>query len=155
MAVRQLRQAAPDARLLVLLRDPVARFTSGLNHAAQRLGGITPDLVADAIARGRYASQLERVLATVDRSQVLVLQFEQCRNETQQMADRTFAFLGLEPMRLAGNERAGTNASSVRTELPAALLDELVTGYADEVRRLQQLLPGVVDVELWPRFAGL
>ncbi len=52
-----LRRAAPQARLLLLLRDPVDRFRSGLGHL-ERLG-LPRDApaVADAVERGFYAAR--------------------------------------------------------------------------------------------------
>lgn len=97
----RLRSAVPDARLIAVLRDPVARAISGYHHAV-RMGDETrpieaaldPDAAeplapADAVAwydaprcparlhgylaRGRYAEQLERWLAEFPREQLLVV----------------------------------------------------------------------------------
>ena len=35
-ALRLIRRAAPDAKLLVLLRDPIERYRSGILHRAGR-----------------------------------------------------------------------------------------------------------------------
>ena len=53
-----LRRCAPDAKLLVLLRDPVERYRSHLararKRAEQRGRSLSPALTNEAIARGRY-----------------------------------------------------------------------------------------------------
>jgi hypothetical protein len=83
-----LHRAAPDARLLVMLRDPVARFRSGYAH-----GGAYDE----AVRRGLYHAQLTNVLAAFPRAQLLVLQFEQCVARPAELLARTFAFLDLAP----------------------------------------------------------
>ena len=78
-----LRRAAPDARLLVLLRDPVERFRSGRTLAENRLTvGASARAAANAgFQRGIYADQLLRLWRAFPREQVLVLQFERCVRE--------------------------------------------------------------------------
>ncbi len=55
-----LRVAAPQAKLLVLLRDPVERFRSGLDHHRQRGERLTPAIAGEAFSRGLYGQQLAR-----------------------------------------------------------------------------------------------
>src|SRR5262249_46493046 len=45
---RLLRAVAPDAKLLVLLRDPVARFVSGIHHELRVGAAFDRNTVADA-----------------------------------------------------------------------------------------------------------
>ena len=60
-----LAKAAPDTRLLLLVRDPVERFRSGLTHHRRHAGRITADVHADAVVRGLYGRWLERWLEHV------------------------------------------------------------------------------------------
>ena len=97
----RLRAAAPDARLIAVLRDPVTRAISGYHHAvrmgdehrpievaldpvaAEDLPPVTetgwyddprcPLRLRGYFARGRYAEQLERWLTVFPREQLLVL----------------------------------------------------------------------------------
>ena len=75
-----LRRAAPDAKLLVLLRDPVERFRSGLTLTENRLtlGWSARAAANGGFQRGIYADQLLRLWSAFPREQVLVLQFERC-----------------------------------------------------------------------------
>ena len=70
-----VRQAAPDARAIVLLRDPVERYVSGMSHMDRgglideaavegtvRVFGDRMRVVTDAISRGLYATQVEWLL---------------------------------------------------------------------------------------------
>ena len=94
-----LRRAAPDARLLVLLRDPVERFRSGRTLAENRLTvGAAPRAAANAgYQRGVYADQLLRLWKVFPPARVLVLQLERCVRDPRAELRRTFAFLGLDP----------------------------------------------------------
>lgn len=97
----RLHAAAPEVRLIAVLRDPVARAISGYHHAVRKGREHRPIEVAlepaaaevpappdDAdwydspecpmrirgyLARGRYAEQLERWLAVFPREQLLVI----------------------------------------------------------------------------------
>lgn len=152
-AVPLLHRIAPDARLLVMLRDPIDRFRSGLVHAQTRLDGVTPDVVSDAIWRGCYATQLASVLDVVPREQIMVLQLEQCRLEPAVWARRTFEFLGLDPVDVGLQARRYNTGSGVAQVSPK-LIETLRRFYAEELRRLDELFPGSVDTTLWPSVTG-
>jgi hypothetical protein len=147
-----LRSAAPDARLLVLLRDPVERFRSGRTLAENRFTvGSTARAAANAaFARGLYADQLLRLWRAFPPHQVLVLQYERCVAEPRAELERTYAFLGLpatipDGLDLAArvNESAGPKVSLSHWQV-----DELVRRYAPENARLAQLVPDL-DLSLW------
>jgi len=148
----RLRQAAPDARLLVLLRDPVARFRSGRTLAENRFSvGSTARAAANAaFARGLYADQLLRLWSAFPREQVLVLQFERCLPDPRAELERTYAFLGLDPaIPVDLDVAASVNASSgPKASLSAWQEDQLVRRYAPENERLSGLLPDL-DLSLW------
>ena len=94
-----LAQAAPDARLLVILRDPVERYLSGLELdarvAARRGAPLSRYAPLEAFVRGLYHGQLQRLLGYFDRSQLLLLQYERCTHDPLPELRRTFEFLGL------------------------------------------------------------
>ena len=95
---RLIPRAAPDAKILVIFRDPVERYRSGVLHTLARRGGRAATYLAtDAVERGRYALQLKRVYDYFDRSQVLVLQFERGIAEPLEQYHRTLEFIGLPP----------------------------------------------------------
>ena len=93
-----LAKAAPAARLLVILRDPVERYRSHIAVHLQRVGKPTPQgsaAAADAVNRSMYEPQLRRVLRHFPREQLLVLQLERCTADTAAALRRTYEFLGL------------------------------------------------------------
>lgn len=150
-----LARAAPDARVLVMLRDPVERFRSGLTHAAERGRAIDADVVNDAVQRGRYGAQLEHLLRSIPAERVLVLQFERCRQEPAAMLRRTEEFLGLEPgLVTVALERPRNEAKGAKVDVDPALLGQLADGYAADLRLLRELVPDL-DPALWPTFRSL
>ena len=149
---RLLRRAAPDARLLVLLRDPVERFRSGRTLAENRLTvGSTARAAANAaFNRGIYADQLLRLWSAFPRQQVLVLQYERCVAEPAAELQRTYEFIGLEPEIPSGLDLGQrVNASrGTKVTLSEWQEDQLIRRYAPENERLAQLLPEL-DLSLW------
>src|SRR5688500_10826808 len=93
---RLLRRAAPDTRLLVLLRDPIERFRSGVAHGVM----VSPErrwdkLSADAVERGRYATHLARLQRFFEPERILVMQYERCRQDPLGEYRRALRFLGV------------------------------------------------------------
>ena len=159
--------AAPDARAIVLLRDPVERYVSGLSHqdrgglieeevveGERRLFGDRMRVVTDAIARGQYASQIEWLAQAYPRERLLILQYERCAADADTELSRTYAFLGLAPHRLPAAElaRPRNMAKLEKLEVPPEHLDLLKRYYRPEVERLRAWMPDL-DLSLWPNFA--
>jgi Sulfotransferase domain len=147
-----IAMAAPEARILVLLRDPLERFRSGLAHADQsapREPG--PRDAAGAFQRGLYAQQLRRLYETFPRSQVLVLQYEACRRDPDGELARTFRFIGLRPAVIpeAAIRREVNPTTARKAELSPSVRAALLAGYAADLAGLPSLAPGL-DLSLWP-----
>ena len=154
-----IAQAAPDARILVLLRDPIDRFSSGLTH--QRATTNEPLRHRDiqgAFQRSIYAPQLRRVLAAFPAAQVWVGQYEACRADPAAQLARTHDFLGLSPHELDAEAFRGEVNPTTREkfEPSAALRASLLEGYAGDMAQVGELVPEL-DLTLWPsaRDAGL
>jgi hypothetical protein len=165
-APRMLAEAAPDARIIVMLRDPVDRYLSGRTHAeqyrAEAVASGTSDeaftrrAVETAFHRGEYATQLGWILEAFQREQVLAIQYERCSADPLGELARTFTFIGLAnhtpEERLMARQVNAARIDKVpiepqRQELIARL-------YEPEVRRLRELVPDL-DLSLWPSFANL
>jgi hypothetical protein len=152
---RLLAKAAPEAQLIVMLRDPVERYRSGVEYETElygrhpMLGKIVADL---ALARSSYHRQLQRLLEYFRRSQILVLQYEQCVADPLGLYRRTLDFLGVggftpdeaQMRRPVGNvtQRAG---------LPDHVREAVVDQLAEDVSLLDAEFPEI-DVSLWPDF---
>jgi hypothetical protein len=156
-----IREVAPSARLLTIVREPVERYRSGLKQwqdQARRRSLRRDDRVGkrEALMRGFYGRQVQRLLEVVEPEQLLVLQYEQCVRAPAQEFARTLGFLGVAPylpdermLTMRYNETMGDKgALSAREEA------ELVAAYEPEVALLTRLVPDI-DLSLWPRFSHL
>jgi hypothetical protein len=153
-----LARAAPQARLLVLLRDPVERYLSGLarHHRVAAAGGQPLDAMAplDAFTRGLYHAQLERLFMCFPRSQALILQYERCTLQTRSELRRTYEFLGLRDTAFAPQLGDHPNRQVEKPDLDREARRALVEAYEPDVALLVRDYREV-DRDLWPNFAGL
>lgn len=163
-----IKQAVPDAKILVMVRDPIARFESGYNHEfKRRFGGIIGPRIRmsvvkqyalrkESIWNGMYGAQLEVVFDHFPREQVLVLQYEQCRDEPEAEIARTYRFLGLDDAyRPAGLDRTVNLQRRIVDRLSEQARAKLVTLYRTDVERLVSLVPEAIDLSRWPAFADV
>jgi hypothetical protein len=149
-----LKRAAPEARLLLLLRDPVERFRSGLAH--QQRAGLPIDgaAIADAVQRGFYDRSLAGWLEEFDAGQILVLQYERCVADPEGQLEVTFRHLGLSGSRPQPLTRSAPAPANAGPELSDQVRDQLIRLYAADVAVLAERL-GHLDLAQWPNFAYL
>jgi len=154
-AIERLKRAAPNATLLVLLRDPLARLRSGLRHYAFHIPGpLEMEYVYKNIDAGLYSRQLDYVQQHFSREQIFLLQFEKCLSNPEGEIARTYERLGLDPdFRPNGildrvNEGRGTPVPlSGDFELAMREL------YLPDAARLASEWPEI-DLSLWPNVAS-
>jgi hypothetical protein len=158
-----LRRAAPEAKVLVLLRDPLQRYQSGIRHELAAVNravrrGRRPHFGAmganESLSRSLYSRQLEILLERFDRDQVLVLQFERCVQDPADELRRTYEFLGAEPvdhLPEALTERVG--GAHPRLELTGEVTEAAREMILRDAARLTALVPEI-DLDLWPSCGG-
>lgn len=154
-----LRRAAPDTKILVLLRDPLLRLQSGLRHelaivdrAVRRgrrryFGGMDAN---ESLARSLYSRQLETLFEEFDRDQVLVLQFERCVEDPAAELRRTYEFVGADPVDhvpVALRERVG--GAHPRLELNDRVSEAARRMILRDATQLKALV-SELDLSLWP-----
>lgn len=123
----RMARVIPNAKLIVLLRDPVKRAIShhlhmvwegheqvedldeALDLESARLEGIEDRLLADQslvsrphqhysyVARGHYAAQLERLYSHFDKENVLVMATEKLIGDSEASLSSIQSFIGLKP----------------------------------------------------------
>ena len=149
-----LERAAPDARLLVVLRDPVERFRSGVAHQIRNGAKRTGATVAEAVERGFYDRQLSSWTSFSDDRKLLVLQHEMCVREPEKQIVRTYRHLGLDESYRPANLERRVNETSDSINIEEDVRRRLVDLYAPDVHALVERYPEL-DLALWPNFAGL
>ena len=129
LAPERIAAVLPDVKLIVVLRDPVARtwshyhcevrngveplaFEEALEREEERLAGEAERMRREPgyesfalrhysyLARGRYAEQLETLLRLFPAEQVLVLQSERLLADPHAELAKAWDFLGLPPVHL-------------------------------------------------------
>jgi hypothetical protein len=149
-----LARAAPEARLLVIVRDPVERFRSGLAHQLRNGSPRTSATVADAVERGFYHRALVPWWDHFDAGALLVLQYEQCVADPGGQLAATYRFLGLDdgydPPDL---RRLVSAADNDKIELDEEVTRRLVDLYAPDVAALAERVRNL-DLSLWANFTG-
>jgi hypothetical protein len=147
-----IARAAPEAKLLVMLSDPIERYRATFSERMARRKGDEPIFMADAVDRRSFASQIERLHRFFDPERVLVLQFERCRRDPLPEYRRTLEFLGVRdqgfaPLRLrrkaAGKPESAIVAVGLRLGLPEGTRRRV----ADRIARRPT---GPAPAPLWP-----
>lgn len=152
-----LARAAPAARLLVLLRDPVTRIDSHMRWPNTGQPMLPMFKAADALHRCHYHAQLTHLLQSFPRDQLLVLQYERIATEALALYRAALAHIGVDDVDFVPDglgERVLANTTPPVGLLPsthAAVVDYL----RPEMARLAADFGDVVDLSLWPDFADL
>jgi Sulfotransferase family len=145
-----LAEASPQARVLVMLRDPIVRLRMGLSRSIDHRRANAGSHMVNAVDRSFYAGPLRRFLQYFSTDQILVLQYERCIVEPLEQLGLTYRFLGLD------DEHRPADVSPPIGEAALPPLDTDVTArlvdiYAADVAELMALAP-LLDLSLWPDF---
>ena len=145
-----LARAAPAARIVVLVRDPIDRLLDGLAHTVDGRPSHPGTYLSDAVERGFYASQLDHLHRVYPPEQVLVLQYERCVADPTGALERTHEFIGLPPT--GPGRPAAPPLRPAHAPLETATIRRLRQMYEADVDELARRTPGF-DRSLWPHFA--
>jgi len=146
-----LARAAPDTRIIMVVRDPVDRLRLGLLETAGLRAANAGAHMAESVDRSVYARPLRQLLHHFPADRVLVLQYERCVGDPAAQLAVTYRFLELDDRhRPAGPLRPPRTVHP--TPLDRTTDRRLIDLYADDVTDLMALVP-TLDLSLWPRFA--
>jgi len=156
VAIDRIRRFVPDARLFLLLRDPVARAWSAyLNRVDKRYETRPPDeaLVRGelAVENGFYSERLEAFRTAFGPDRVRVWIFDDLTGRPHETVSEIFEYLGVDPtmpvdLTAVHNQGGVPRSAAVHRLLPghrrrrqlAAILPEPARRAAQRVRRLNQ-----------------
>ena len=165
-AARRIARAYPAARILAIVREPVARAVS--NYRFSIAGGMEDLLPEEALTpgaeerpfdpsrvsvspfhylrRGRYMEHLSSWLAQFPRDQLHVEVLEELVEDPSGI-DRVFSFLGLDPPSDSARlEPANAATAGPPPDLPAELLRRMRDAYVEPNRALERFLGRPLDV---------
>jgi hypothetical protein len=153
-APQLLKKLAPRAHLIVLLRDPVERFRSGLAHQKRMGSPGGGAAIEGAVQRGFYHRALDTWMDHFDQARLLILQYERCALDPVGQLGDTFRFLGLSEFQPAGLHPVDHRQPEDRTDLAPEVKDRLIATYESDVVALTKRVPNL-DLSLWPNFSYL
>ncbi|MGH1421301.1 MAG: sulfotransferase family protein [Hyphomonas sp.] len=153
----RLLDAVPDAKLIYIVRDPLARMestfreltTNGFNHEdeAQRWKGIprTLDAALDAapdemIGETRYFERLQSFLKYVPRERILIIFLQDFKNHPEGVLATCFDFLGVNPS--SGRSEKPEQKNSGEEKVRDTALMHFVRNYAPAVLSIVRKVPG-------------
>jgi sulfotransferase family protein len=158
LAPARLKEMLPDAKLVVLVRDPIARAVShyrlarrkrwealsleeALDREPERLAGTEDWSVAHRrqsyVARGLYAEQLDRWLEHFPTEQILVCTSEELFAEPDCTFGQICRFIGADPVPSGQVEWV---QRSPRSTVPPEIRARLEKQFAEPNARLYRLL---------------
>jgi hypothetical protein len=166
LAPQRVQEVVPEARLIVLVRNPVDRALSQYNHEValgreplpfeealeaeeERLRGELERMAGDPRyfsrewwshtykARGRYTEQLERWLAVFPREQLLVLPSDDLGSDPARAHAQVLEFLGASPQRLNSYPRVYEREYE---PMKPETRERLAAEFEEPNRRLYELL---------------
>lgn len=159
-AIARIRRLAPQARLIVVLRDPVERAHSNWTHMwsagleplgdfllacaeEDRRAGAGWDVVWRYKGLGRYGEQLQRLYGLFPREQVLVFRYRDLVDSPSRALDRICRFLGVAEGLITSVPKENVTAHPPATAAHRALSRVLRAGTA-----VGRLLPGTAGATM-------
>lgn len=166
MAIQYMAQAAPDARIITLVRNPIDRSVSAYNQFfASRAPFVVPNpgprrrmfenfsLFPEAMNASRLARPFTELLHFYPRDQILVLQYESCKADPETALRRTWSFLGLPPAAMPRQMRSRGHRIPYTVPRPdPTQRARMATWFQEDVDAFFGMFPGL-DRSLWADFA--
>lgn len=142
-AAERMATTIPGARLIYIVRDPVARAVSQYRHhhrqgtETRTIDDAVPDPGSHYIARGRYYERLAPFLRHFAPSQVTVVAHEELLVQRRATLRGLFAFVGVDPYWDGELERLWHTAPGDGPTLSPSAHAALVAAVADDVHQLR------------------
>ena len=142
--------AAPDAKLLLILRDPIQRFRSGYAAALrERRADHWGAGVAEALGHSLYADNVSRWLDHFPLEQLLHSAVRELRGSATEQLMRTYRFLGIDPdYRPKKIVRPINKTVEAKDFLDNDVELRLRDIFGPDVEKLAKLVPDL-DLSLW------
>lgn len=151
---RAIYFTTPWLRIVIILREPIARAMSWLQHnyVKYRKGCLTHSSMADCVRQdwfmkdssylnAQYGANTKAWLSVFPRNNILFLALDEMSIHPERVYNRTLDFLWLKPYRLAAYENH-KKRSTKPYNIPEALYQRMVTLVKPDVKLLNQVIGG-------------
>jgi hypothetical protein len=167
--LEHLAVAAPNSKILLILRNPIDRFISHLNHLIIRRGRYSYGEVNDAqryllhtfsfyteaVLHSLYSIGLARLFQYFTRDQILILQYERLIREPREQMVLAYEFLGVDARFRARDYQKQVNTGIYAIPKPEPTERQRLAAYfAEDVKRTFALCQDI-DPKLWSDFTHL
>lgn len=164
LAVDNIAKAAPDAKLMAIIRNPVDRVLSAENQQLSKRAKYmnlkgdrayiykTFSIFQNVIFHSLLYASFERLLENFNRSQLLLLQYEKCKMNPASEIGKTYRFLGIDDSYVPNSLNRKVNMRPyVVPKLDRHERTLLTDYFLKDVNSLVKLFPEI-DLSLWPDF---
>lgn len=129
-----IRKMSPNVKIIYILRNPAERLWSHVKFHAQYLGNFaevekySPGELVSFIKKyslhedGLYANYLQRFLSVFDRSDIMVIDYSEIKNNSMDLLTRICSFLEINHLDISNKEHLKFNESP-KMDMPAGLFD--------------------------------
>ena len=164
--LEHLALAAPNTKILLILRNPIDRFISHLNHLITKRGALrfsnatdgqryllhTFSFYTEAALHSLYSVGLARLYQYFNRDQILLLQYERLMKEPEAQLTLAYRFLGVDDRFRGRGYQNQVNKGIYAIPKPdLAERQRLATYFEEDVKRTFAL-GQALDPNLWPDF---
>ena len=162
--IEYLAKAAPKAKILIILRNPVDRTISQLNQlysVRAKAFNLEPDMeyilkvysfYPEALCHINYTRSLRQLLRYYDRSQLLILQYEKCQKDPIKEISDTYQFLGIDENFIPADiDKKINKRPYVVPPLNETERKRLAEYFSDDVFEIVNLFPEI-ELKLWSDF---
>ncbi len=139
----RMAAAIPNARLIFIVRDPVARAVSQYQH--EYLSGRVPDPtfpgpleapLRHCVETSCYFRQITPFMKFFSRERLLLLDFEKLKADPQSVIDQVCGFLGLSATALSKVAESARNSAEDRGATPLFILRRWNAPSLEAIRRV-------------------
>jgi hypothetical protein len=165
LAIDSLAAAAPEAKVIAIVRNPVDRTLSDINQRLSRRAPMlglqgealyvyaTFSVYPDAFWFSQLTQPFVKLLRRFRRAQILLLQYEECRRNPGDAIRRTYRFLHIDESFQPPSLHAPVNRKPYLIPPVAGDIRSKIAEYfRDDVEAFFRLFPEV-DRSLWQEYA--
>lgn len=139
-AAERIAEVLPDVRVMVCVREPVARAFSSFLHMRGRHGLVRSDFetalrdVHELIDHGAYHRHLEPYRTLLGRDRIFIAVFDDFQQDPQHFLDDLTDWLGLQRLQLAADQLERKREASAARIRPVAYLVKRAALVARDLR---------------------
>lgn len=155
--VAELAQSFPDTKIILSVRDPVARTKSSLLH---HIRGVLKKPIEDCterelldwlnqpvvLERSRISKMLKIWRSYIDEDHLCLIDFSEISNNPDGLIEKLYSWMGLDTTFRPPQHLIGEKVFSFKTgkdELPKAVTDKLLTMHQQELETIKTLYPAL------------